>query len=68
MAEKFMKSFAETVKEMIPVKQGIEAVIQEKENSISITADMDIGIKGMNVIVECSASTVKIKGSREMER
>ena len=65
MAEKFMKSFAETVKEMIPVKQGIEAVIQEKENSISITADMDIGIKGMNVIVECSASTVKIKGSRD---
>ena len=65
MAEKFMKSFAEAVKEMIPVKQGEEAVIQEKENSISVTADMDIGIKGMNVTVECSASTVKIKGSRD---
>lgn len=61
MAENYLMSMAEDIRSCIP---GNPKVI-EKENVISITGKMDVGVKGIDVNLECSKSTVKVKGTRE---
>ena len=62
MAEKFLLEMAETIKASIP---GNNIQIEDQENKAVISGDMECGIKGINVSIECSTSTIKIKGARE---
>lgn len=39
--------------------------VEEKENGVTLTAFLDIGIKGVGLTVDCTDKTVKIKGTRE---
>lgn len=62
MAEKFLLEMAETIKASIP---GNNIQIEDQGNKAVISGDMECGIKGINVSIECSTSTIKIKGARE---
>ena len=62
MAEKFLLEMAETIKASIP---GNNIQIEDQENKAVISGNMECGIKGINVSIECSTSTIKIKGARE---
>lgn len=61
MAEKFLIEMAENIKSLIPGDISIE----DQGNTVSVTGTMEAGIKGIDVSIECSPSTIKIKGSRE---
>ena len=53
MAEKFLLEMAETIKASIP---GNNIQIEDQGNKAVISGDMECGIKGINVSIECSTS------------
>ena len=60
MAEETLMGMANKIKEIIP-----EAEITEAGEKVLITAEHEVGIKGINIAIECSARNIKVKGSRE---
>lgn len=60
MAEKYLLGLAEDIKSLIPGNVDI----QEDDDRVNIFAEMDIGIKGVKINIECTATTVKVKGAR----
>lgn len=62
MAENYLTKMGEDIKSLIPGNP----TMHDNKDTISIVIDnMEAGIKGINVNIECSASTVKIKGTRK---
>lgn len=60
MAEKYLLGLAEEIKKLIPGNVDIH----EDDDRVNVLAEMDIGIKGVKVNIECTSSTVKVKGAR----
>lgn len=60
MAEERLIGMAKKIKEFLP-----EAEIKEADGNVILLAEHEIGIKGVNINIECKTGTVKIKGSRE---
>ena len=60
MAEKYLLGLAEEIKKLIPGNVDVH----EDDDRVNILAEMDIGIKGVKVNIECTSSTVKVKGAR----
>ena len=60
MAEEILMGIANKIKEIIP-----EAEITEAGEKVLITAEHEIGIKGISITIECSTRSIKVKGSRE---
>lgn len=60
MAEERLIGMAKKIKEFLP-----EAEIKETDDNVILLAEHEIGIKGVNINIECKTGTVKIKGSRE---
>ena len=60
MAEEILMGMANKIKETIP-----EAIITESGDKILITAEHEVGIKGISINIECGARAIKVKGSRE---
>ena len=60
MAEKYLLGLAEEIKKLIPGNVDIH----EDDDRVNVLAEMDIGIKGVKVNIECTLSTVKVKGAR----
>lgn len=62
MEENYLIKMGEDIKSLIPGNPAI----YNNNDTISIVIDnMEAGVKGINVNIECSASTVKIKGARK---
>lgn len=60
MAEKYLLGMAEDIKAFIPGNVDI----QEEDDKVNILADMNVGIKGVKVNIECTQTTIKVKGTR----
>lgn len=60
MAEKYLLGLAEEIKKLIPGNVDIH----EDDDRVNVLAEMDIGIKGVKVNIECTSSTVKVKWAR----
>lgn len=60
MAEKYLLGLAEDIKNLIPGNVDI----QEDDDRVNLLAEMDVGIKGAKVSIECTTTTIKVKGSR----
>lgn len=61
MAEKYLINMAENIRNLIPGDMSVE----NNDTSIVISGDMNVGVKGINVNIDLSVSTIKIKGARE---
>lgn len=61
MAEKYLKDMAKEISDYIPGNTEMK----ENEENVMISSDMEVGVKGINLNIEMSSSTVKIKGARE---
>lgn len=61
MENKSLLKLGDEIKSLIPVNAKVETT----DTSVIVSGEINVGVKGLDITVECSERTVKIKGSRE---